>query len=69
MLDIYVIVWLSFFCRVRQRESEEEEKNRVELQQKMQALLSLKNNIEGNRVRFVDFHFYFTLRDLHINIT
>jgi len=35
--------------KVRQRESEEEEKNRIDLQQRMQALLSLKNNIEGNR--------------------
>ncbi|XP_065062279.1 cilia- and flagella-associated protein 74-like [Rhopilema esculentum] len=35
--------------RVRQRESEEEEKNRIDLQQRMHALLSLKNNIEGNR--------------------
>ena len=43
---------------MRQRESEDEEKNRIELQQRMQALLSLKNNIEGNRVKPFKFHLY-----------
>eukprot|EP00794_Sanderia_malayensis_P015259 gene15259-16834_t len=34
--------------RIRQRESEEEEKNRIDMQNRMQALLNLKNDIEGN---------------------
>lgn len=48
--DLKTIIMMIIVYRVRQRESEEEEKNRIELQQRMQALLSLKNNIEGNRV-------------------
>ena len=38
--------------QVRQRESEEEEKNRSDLSQRMNALLSLKKNIELNKVWF-----------------
>lgn len=36
--------------RVRQRESEEEDKSRSDLNQRMSALLSLKKNIELNKV-------------------
>ena len=36
--------------RVRQRESEEEDKSRNDLNQRMSALLSLKRNIELNKV-------------------
>ena len=38
--------------RVRQRESEEEDRSRNDLSQRMGALLSLKKNIELSKVRF-----------------
>jgi hypothetical protein len=43
--------------RVRQRESEEEDKSRNDLNQRMSALLSLKKNIELNKVRCINYYF------------
>lgn len=39
--------------RIRQRESEEEDKTRADLTKRMNALLSLKRNIEFNKVSLI----------------
>ena len=38
------------FFRVRQKEAEEEERSREYMEDRMQAILSLKGNIETNKV-------------------
>lgn len=49
--------------RVRQRESEEEDKSRSDLNQRMSALLSLKRNIELNKVQ--NFYINFTINQMY----
>ena len=49
--------------RVRQRESEEEDRSRVDMHQRMQALLNLKRNIEGNKESIKALQ----ARDIHMN--
>ena len=41
---------LLYFVRVRQKEAEEEERSREYMEDRMQAILSLKGNIETNKV-------------------
>ena len=40
----------AFHYRVRQKEAEEEERSREYMEDRMQAILSLKGNIETNKV-------------------
>lgn len=41
----------AFLYRVRQKEAEEEERSREYMEDRMQAILSLKGNIETNKVQ------------------
>ena len=48
-MNLFITV-LCFIFRVRQKEAEEEERSREYMEDRMQAILSLKGNIETNKV-------------------
>lgn len=53
ILDCQVSEFFIIFfviCRVRLKEAEEEEFHRVDMEKRIKNLLSLKNNIESNKV-------------------
>ena len=53
--SVKVSAWISHYlccccCRVRLKEAEEEAFHRVDMEKRIKNLLSLKNNIESNKV-------------------
>lgn len=57
------------YYRVRQKEAEEEERSRKNMEDRMQAILSLKGNIETNKVgmsSFAEIAFTSNRQKLHV---
>lgn len=64
LLPSFITPHINF--RVRLKEAEDEESHRIDMEKRIKTLLSLKNNIESNKVCNLIFNLMFTVLQLTV---